>query len=505
METTTHTKNVLFSKFNQIVNLKVDIVLILIIISICCGTKSLEAQSTKKIDSLETILNSNINTAEKYNTLAKLWGLSINTDIGKSMDYADALIKFGLEVKTDSITFYGYERKAVTHSYKNEFDSSGVYFRKALSYYTNNKAFSKIANIQRNIGQDHNLLQSLDSAYYYYDLAEKNFLIAKDTVGVGDIYNSKAVLNLQKGFFNIALDYGIKSAKIFEDNNNQLDLHQTYLPIASCYRYMNDTIKALEYYDKTATFFKKNDYLRQYISVLILSSELYNSPKTIDKGFTNINEAIEVSEKLQDFSRLGASYQTKSELYLTQGKTTEALYYIDKAVEIALTYKDSYALCTSYSNKAKIYLKDNDLKNAIFYGKKALDLPITADLLETKMAIQLLLSESFEKLNDKTQALKYYKLYQENNTKLYNSDKSKQIEELRIIYETEQREKELLINQSEIKDLKQKEEIAKTKLWLLGIIISSLIFIGGLLFYSIRQKMKRHKVEREKLDNSLQF
>ncbi len=505
METKSPSKNVLILKLIKKIKLKVDIVLLIITISVWTCTKTLEAQNSQKIDSLEHVLSTDIDTKERYSTLARLWGASINSDISKSMNYADAIIALGLKVKTDSITYYGYERKAVTHSYKNEFDASGVYFRKALSYYTENEAYSKIAGVQRNIGQDHNMLQSLDSAYYYYDLAEKNFSKANDTVGVADIYNSKAIVNLQKGYFNIGLDYGIKSAKIYEAKNNQLDLHQTYLPIASCYSYMKDTIKALEYYNKTAVFFKNNDYLRQYASSLVLISGLYNTSKSVDKGLTTIDSAIEISKSLKDFSRLSSGYSVKSNLLLTKGDFKNAMLYNDKALEISVLNKENYSICDNNFGKAKIYLELKDYNNAILYGNRALDLAKSMTLTEVEMNIQLLLSNSYDGINKNKAALEAYKAYQIISKDFYNSENSRQLEELKIIYETEKKEKELALQNTEIELLKEQEKVSETRQLLLGIGIISVLALGGLLFYGIKQKMKRNKVEREKLDNSLQF
>ncbi|WP_204346164.1 tetratricopeptide repeat protein [Psychroserpens algicola] len=459
----------------------------------------------QNVDSLETVLKGEIDTKERYDTLARLWNIVINADIDKSMSVAKSIIDLGKSSKTDSITYYGYERKAVTHSYKSEFDSSSVYFRKALGYYSAQKAYSKVASIQRNIGQDHNLLESLDSAYYYYDLAEKNFALGKDTVGIGDAYISKSVVNLQRGYYNLGLDYGIKSARIAEKYDNQLELHQTYLTLASIYQSMNDTINAIDYYDKTAQFFKANNYKRQYISMLILKSELYNTTNTLEKAVALVDEGIELSKALEDYSRLGNCYGVKSKLYLTKGDTEKAMKYNDKSLEINIKIDDKYSICSDYKDKATIYLKRKDYNNAIRYGTIALDAARDMNLVEIEMNTQLNLSKSYEGMNNHNAALTAYKGYQERNKEFYDSKKSKQMEELKIVYETEKKEKELALQDAEIEVLRQQEVISKNRQRLLGIGSLLLVMFGGALIYGLRQKMKRNKVEREKLDVALEF
>lgn len=503
MESKYHTKNVPVFKIVKSARSKVDkLVVLYFVIGISLLSFS---QNQQKIDSLELLLNSKLNTEDTYTILAKLWDASINYDIGKAMNYSNAIIDLGKNSNLDSIMYYGYERKAVTHSYKNEFDSSKVYFKQALKFYSSENAYSKTANIQRNIGQDHNMLQSLDSANYYYDLAENNFKLAKDTIGIGDIFMSKSVLNLQRGYYNLGLDYGIKSAKIAEKYNNQLDLHQTYLPIAACYSSMNDTINALEYYNKTATYFKNNDYLRQYTSSLILMASLYNTTKTIDKGIEAIDKAIEIAQSLEDYSRLGNALNTKSNLYHTKGDHKKAMELINESLLITTSYKDLYNTSENYKDKADIFLSLKDYNNAVVFAKKALQLAQTLNLIEVEMKAQNILSKSYEVLYNYKDAITAYKSYQSKSAVLYNSKKSQQMEELKTIYETEKKEKEIALKAAEIEVLKQKEAIAKNRQIFLGIIIFSIVLLASALFYGLRQKMKRNKVEREKLDASLQF
>ena len=80
------------------------------------------------------------------------------------MQYSNEMIALGNQLKIDSIISLGTERKAVSYAYMNNFDSSGVYFRKALKMYADKNNYAKMAGVQRNLGQDLNIMGDLDSA-----------------------------------------------------------------------------------------------------------------------------------------------------------------------------------------------------------------------------------------------------------------------------------------------------------------------------------------------------
>ena len=86
-------------------------------------------------------------------------------------------------------------------------------------------------------------------------LLAKNFERTNDSSGLASIYNSKAIVYLQKGYFNLALESALNSSAILERLNEPLELHQNYMVIATTYSTMKDTTNAIAYYDKLDTLF----------------------------------------------------------------------------------------------------------------------------------------------------------------------------------------------------------------------------------------------------------
>lgn len=84
---------------------------------------------------------------------------------------------------------------------------------------------------------------------------------------------------------------------------------------------------------------------------------------------------------------------------------------------------------------------------------------------------------------------------------IFSTSKTQQIEELRTIFEMEQKEQQIKNQKNEIELLKINNQLSNTQLLLL--ILALMIAI--LSIYALRQKMKRNKVERKKIQSELEF
>ena len=92
-------------------------------------------------------------------------------------------------------------------------------------------------------------------------------------------------------------------------------------------------------------------------------------------------------------------------------------------------------------------------------------------------------------------------MYQKLNDSIFNKTKSQQIEEMRIMFDTEKKEQQIVLQQNEIALLDQKAKVGNLQKLLLA--IGLLLSILG--FYAVRQKLKRSRAERQVLDSELAF
>ena len=119
------------------------------------------------MDSLQAALEAASSQTAVFDISEKLWAASINVDPNVAMEHAQRIIDIGSELQVDTILSNGLYKKGVCHAYMNNFDSSGNYFRRAMILFEAANDYEAIASVQRNLGQDHNMVGELDSALHY--------------------------------------------------------------------------------------------------------------------------------------------------------------------------------------------------------------------------------------------------------------------------------------------------------------------------------------------------
>ena len=91
------------------------------------------------------------------------------------------------------------------------------------------------------------------------------------------------------------------------------------------------------------------------------------------------------------------------------------------------------------------------------------------------------------------------------NEEVQGKENLAKINELEILYQTERKEKELIIEKDKVELLEKEAAVSALQRWLLG--SGLLLALASLLFawYSFRQKSKLAKKEKEKVDAELEF
>lgn len=451
-------------------------------------------QRQDKVDSLKTLLVHSDNDMDKFDVLNNLWMESINYNIEASDQYANEMIELGKFLKVDSIIRFGYERKGVGFAYRNIFDSSGVYFRKALNMYQAIDDKKGAASLLRNMGQDHHIMGDLDSAYYYYDLAGEGFGLANDSSGMASIYNSKAVLYENKGYFNLGLEEALKGDRILQRIDEAPELHQNYMVIASAYYEMKDTTNALKYYKLINDFFRQEGLQRQLSSTLILSTGIQIPNKALkDKTENEIQEAISIAKSLQSIELESAARHVYANFYYHYGDYEQA-----KSMLLDLAKDVDPINSGVYIGLGKTLIALNEYGDAIQYLAEAKNAADLDGLLQESANSCKWLSVAYEKQNNNSEALRYYKDYKSLNDSIYNTTSQNRFSELQTIYETEQKEAQLAMQQREIDTLNVQAENDKLTKTLYGIGMFSFLAIAGLLYFGFKQRMKKNRIEREK-------
>ncbi|MFV1885359.1 MAG: tetratricopeptide repeat protein [Balneola sp.] len=278
-------------------------------------------------------------------------------------------------------------------------------------------------------------------------LPDQKLLRARTLRGIGNIYFIQYRYDEAIQFYEEALEY-------FQEVNDSAGINQVYGGFANVYFETRETEKAIYYYKKQI------DY---YIA-------------------TN------------DEMGLGSSYLNIGMLYDTIDSLTLAISYSEKALAIA--EKNNALVMMTYPLKV-LHSVSNSLENfekGIEYGQKSLDLAQQLGIIYEEKDAHSNLSYSYERLGNYKAAYEHYKSFKELNDSLLNEDANARLAEMRAQYETEQKEQEILVLETE-NQLQQARIVAITTS--LGLVAT--LAIVWLFWFSVRKRKEIQLLEKDKL------
>lgn len=387
---------------------------------------------------------------------------------------------------SDDTSNYALYTKLISHYTQVHPDSAMLFCQEALNFAenkNNQKAradfLNRMGHLLENAGDWEKSVKCFDEAYQIYLVS-------------GDYQNACLTLNNAGAVLNDAGKYQDASYKLFEalriaDSIKYLDMEAAILNnIGLLFYYQEEWKKSIDYYQKANQI---NQSIGDYQSMALIYNNVgiaYYYLEMLDSVLVNFERSLEIYVKLGDKKGQTRPLFNIGEVYSEKGEYKKALEYYERSLKLEeeLGYKKGYA--TSLVFIGEIYSEMGDFSKALAYQRKGHK--ILADLnlsYEVKDAYNAL-HQTFSKMHQYDSALYYYKAMSELRDSLYTLDKSKQINELETIYETEKKEQQIALQQTKIK-FKNQQTIGLSIILLLSL---------SLTVYAINANRQKRKANQ---------
>ena len=320
-----------------------------------------------------------------------------------------------------------------------------------------------------------------------------------DRIGISNSYNGIASCYYIMGNYQQALLYYFKALKIAEETNAKFGISRSQLNIASVFISQNKFDASLNYMEKALKTKKEiEDYEGEGL-IYINMAALYTVKKEYQKAIDCCLKAIHLSEKMTVREVVLTAYVNLANIYVEQQKIDEALVYFMKAYEGSMKTGAKITLVAVTTGIGNCYEQKKDAAAAIQFYKKSMNM---AEEINYKIGVRDAcsnLSKLYEKQGDYKQALVYDKLLAAVKDTLLNEESLKQTSELNTRYETDKKEKEILLltKDQQLKDKTLKEQ----RLVRIGLIIGLGLFLilSFLLYNRYRFKQRANLIlEKQK-------
>ncbi len=272
------------------------------------------------------------------------------------------------------------------------------------------------------------------SSIRYAEKANFTSGVSRAYVALGDVYS------VAKDFNNSILYYK-RAEKRFRESKDSISLASILLNAGGNYLSMNKLDTALRYFDEAARIFNRFGYQTGVAYCTGNIGRIYAERGDIEKGEKNLNQAIQILQKLNDFQALISFSIRLSDIYQHKGQ-------LDRALKIA---NDCYHLARQNGLRAQI-----------------------RDACEK-------LSELYRQKEDFRQAYKYQSAYIAYRDSINNEATIRKMADIRTQYEVEKK-------QTEVDRMNARRKLIQWIAIGLGIVVLLVLILSWLLYRSTRRK-----------------
>lgn len=464
------------------------------------------AQENAQLDSLLDKYKTQPDDTNKVKTLQSLFQSYLYNEPKQALDYAKKSLQLAQEIGYEKGIGRSYYDIGVYYSNSSQEDSTLINYNKAKAMYDEISSLEGHILVKSGMSIFEFDRGNLDAALHIQDTL---IMLLKtkinDSVALARAYGIKGSIHIQKGNYRIALTQILEQIKILETLDQKVMLADSYNNLAAIELTNENYKKSIDFNLKALKIYKQfNDTFYQAIANNDIGMAYYNM-EDYNEAETYLQNGLQLA---QDIENINLEATILANLGITNtklGRYRQALVFGKESLRIVKEINSKNKIVENLNGLGVTYSAMGDEVSAITYFDQVIPL---ADSIGNKAFQSLAHMEratSYANLKNHEKAYNDLKAYLELKDSIYNKSKSRQIEEMRAIFDTERKEQQIAQQETEIALLEEQKKVSSLQKWLLGSGLGLSLLVFGFGFYGIRQKMKRNKVEREKVAAELAF
>lgn len=332
----------------------------------------------------------------------------------------------------------------------------------------------------------------LENAKQALTETEKQSQFFKDDKIEATFFMESGIVSFLEGRYELAADSYLKAMPIYEILNDIEGVANCYNNIGNAYWELEKLDYALENYLKAVELLENQE--EKTGNMLGNIGLIYRAKNDYEKALAYYQRSLQVNEKYGHKMDAAIDLQNIGVLYKRMGELDTSLKYLKESNDLSREIDDQIGILYTDHGIATIYGELGQYTKAVAGLEEALQL---AKQLEVKEEIKNLyesFTNLYEKMGQFALALEYRKNYEAWKDSIANENHINQIKELEVKYETEKKDKQiiLLANEKEIQQRETERQAGLKKASLAGLILLSLL--TGLLFYILRQRLRHQKL-----------
>jgi two-component system NarL family sensor kinase len=305
---------------------------------------------------------------------------------------------------------------------------------------------------------------------------------AKDDAIRAESYGSLAAANWHLGKPDDAIMNYMRSADLWQKQKNMGEYGGALVGIGYVYQSQNKLAEAEKYIKLGLEAIKTSDNVHALANAYHALANTYGMNNKFKEALAIDSIGLELAYKNNiDFS-LSMFYDNMANCYMYSGDFDKSYELFKKCIPLDEKRGNNKQLSDTYLNLGNLFLMQNKPDAAIRFLDSSIILADASGYKQGKQNSLQLLSDAYKAKGDDKKALEYLNKMIVVKDSLVSEAREKKIVELQSLYETDKREKELLL---------QKEQLSKQRYIMIG--ISALFVMVVVLMYMLyrRRQLKQ--------------
>lgn len=459
----------------------------------------------KELDSLITVAETLPDNEEKAQVLGRIHERMMFTDPELARKYAIEGFELSKSIDYAKGVANGYLQFGNYFFNKSENDSAASYYQMALRNFKDMNsvrgqifANHSLASIENDKGNYDNAIEITKANIGLYNNRNREETDLKQFNLIGSEYEVLGSIYMDRGSYKLAMQETLNALRFFEEIRDKVRKADALLQLGKIEYAQANFMSSLGYCEEAFKIYGEEDD-KVYQSYAANSAGLASEAlKKTELAEDYQKKSIDLAREMDVKSSLSISLKDLGRIAIHQKRYQVAKKLLQESLQIAQDTDIKMNIASTLEEMALLDMETNNNLDALQKIDKVIEIakPIGAKVILSKAYRTR--SKIHEQLNNNKESIKDMRIFINLNDSIYNSTKSRQIEELKTLYETEKKETALALQEEEIKTLNEKAKVDKLTKGLYAGGMASFVAVSGLLFFGFRQRIKKNKIAREK-------
>lgn len=265
--------------------------------------------------------------------------------------------------------------------------------------------------------------------------------------------------------------------------------------LGQLYLQKEELSQAKPYLEKATLYLKDHKTNPHYLITIHTMANLQGMSGNIEEALKIDEEGLKLCEQIKSNNLKATFLDNKANCFMFSNRLDSARYYFNECLRLDLINKNEKQISDSYANLAQLAIFSKNPSDVVSFAEKSISIAEKVNYNPGILKAYKLLIDFYRERSDFKNAYECTEKYNKVYKNLINERKEVAAAEFKTVYETEKKEKELLISKNKIAEKELQIKKKNTQFQILSLVSLALIAIGYLIYR--QQKLKNQQQEQE--------